>query len=78
VPHYADLLACSERNLPRKEQAVFMDDLARTCRAYLSTLNGDVSEFCKSFDYRNAGRGLSDGAQTSVERAAAFLTGEEP
>jgi len=61
--------------LPRKEQAAFINELSGICRAYLLSLETGVSEFCKSFDYRNAGKPLGEDAQTSVERAAAFLTG---
>ena len=76
VPHYADLLAYAQHCLPRKTQPEFIRELTRICRAYLAALSGDISEFCKSFDYRFAGRGMSGGAHTAVERAAAFLAGE--
>jgi hypothetical protein len=75
VPHYSDLLARSEQGLPKKEQPEFINALSGICRAYLKTLNADISEFCKSFDYRFAGKGISEGAQNSAERASAFLTG---
>jgi len=75
LPHYSDLLAHSERGLPRKEQAEFISGLSAVCQSYLVTVNSDISEFCRSFDYRNAGKVLTESAQTAVERATAFLTG---
>ena len=75
VPHYADLVACAEDILPRNRQPVFIEDLSRICGSYLKTLNDDISEFCKSFDYRFAGRDMSAEARDAVERAARFLTG---
>jgi hypothetical protein len=75
LPHYAGLLEASQRGLPKKEQAEFVREASGVCGAYQASLKEDISEFCRSFDYRNAGRGLSEGAQTAVERAAAFLTG---
>ena len=75
MPHYSGMLEHAEKALARKEQAELANVVSGVCSRYLSALKADVSEFCKSFDYRNAGRGLSDGAQNASERAAAFLTG---
>ena len=75
LPHYAALLEASGRRLPRGEQAAFVSGMAAVCQRYLTALNEDISAFCKSFDYRNAGAGVSEGAQSAVERATAFLTG---
>ena len=75
VPHYADIIERSEHSLPPAHRQEMYRALSGICRLYLTCLNSDISEFCKSFDYRNAGRGLGDGAKTAVERARAFLTG---
>jgi len=75
IPHYAALLDFAEHSLPKKQQAEFAAELTDVCKVYLTSLSGDISEFCKSFDYRNAGRELGRNAQTAADRAAAFLTG---
>ncbi|MCL2058782.1 MAG: DUF6062 family protein [Oscillospiraceae bacterium] len=77
VPHYADILARAEHSLPPGPRQELYRSLGGICQSYLAGLNSDISEFCKSFDYRQVGRGLSDGAKTAVERAKAFLTGVE-
>ena len=75
LPHYSDLLECSRAGLPRKTQAEFIRELTGICKAYLNAVCADVSAFCGSFDYRQAGKPLAEGAQTAVERAIAFLAG---
>ena len=75
LPHYAGLLAGADGALPKRARAEFTRELAGACRAYLNILSRDVSEFCASFDYRNAGKALSQEAQSSVGRAVAFLSG---
>ena len=76
VPHYTDLLEYSERCLSHRLQLEFIEVLSRICHSQLMELKIEISEFCKSFDYRFAGRGLSEGALASVEHAADFLTGK--
>ena len=78
LPHYTDLLEHSARCLPGKYKLDFVAELSRICQSHLSVLKNEILEFCKSFDYRFAGRGLSDGAIASVEQAADFLTGQWP
>ena len=75
LPHYTEMLERAGHSLPKKEQAEFISMLSSICSGYLEGLCSDVSEFCKSFDYRNAGRGLSEGAQAASERAADFING---
>ena len=75
VPHFADLAAQSEKYLSKKEQAALIGEMSVICQAYLVSLNLGISEFCKSFDYRFAGKSVGERAQSSSERAAAFLTG---
>ena len=75
LSHYADLLDYAERCLPRNQRSEFIGELSKICGSYLEALSCDISEFCKSFDYRYAGRGMSGGALSAVERAVKFLTG---
>jgi hypothetical protein len=73
VRHYDALLGHAIRLLRKKELAAFAGAMARLCGEYAGALREDVSAFCKSFDYRNAGAELSAAAASSAERAAAFL-----
>jgi hypothetical protein len=76
VPHFADMAAQSEKYLPKKEQAEIIREMTGVCQEYLKSLGSGISEFCKSFDYRFAGKSVGERAQGSSERAAAFLAGE--
>ncbi|MDR1438577.1 MAG: DUF6062 family protein [Clostridiales bacterium] len=73
VRHYDALLGCAISHLGKKERPAFAGALAGLCRAYAASLLEDVSAFCRSFDYRNAGAGVSTAAASAAERAAAFL-----
>ena len=57
----------------------FTKAAAQLCRNYLTELRGDVSHFCKMFDYRNNGEDADWGnSRDSIERAVWFLTSREP
>ena len=75
VPHYAGLLQSSQKGLPRREQAAFIREISALCRKYLELLEDDLSQYCRSYDYRFAGQPLTEGARTGVARAAEFLRG---
>ena len=75
VPHFAELTEQAEKFLSKKEQAEIIGEMTGACREYIVSLNADVSEFCKSFDYRFAGKSIDERVQRASERAAAFLTG---
>ena len=74
LPHHSTLLSYGEKALSKQEYSDFFDSLKKTNEDYLSSLQKDVSLFCKSFDYRFSGIELGE-AKSAVERAALFLSG---
>ncbi len=76
LPHASRLLACGARELPKKQAAALTDAVMSCVRGYLASLSGDVSWFCKKFDYRY-GEEPWYNAKDAVERAIRFLCGEE-
>ena len=55
-----------------------MQVTADRARAYLHTLQGDVSHFCKMFDYRNNTADADWGnSRDAIERTILWLTGEK-
>ena len=76
LPHAARLLSCGARELPKKQAAAMQDAVMGCVRNYLDALSGDVSWFCKKFDYRFDAEPWGN-SKDSVERAIRFLCGEE-
>lgn len=76
LPHLRRLLECGRANLPKKLYADFAASVMAPVDRYLETLSGDVSWFCKKFDYRY-GEEPWYNSKDSVERAIAFLSGKE-
>ncbi len=76
LPHYGMALEAAQK-LPRKEQPVFEEETSRLAKAYLQELSGDVTHFCRMFDYRNAG-GDWGNSKDSIERAITWLTSRKP
>jgi hypothetical protein len=77
LPHY-NLLAAKSEQMPKNARAEFLKALTEKVSEYAKTLNFNVSDFCDSFDYRNAGK-LHDPemehVRTSPQKAVQFLTG---
>ncbi len=76
LPHARAMLDIAKRNMSGKEYAAFCDVTLAIERAYLDKLSGDVSWFCKKFDYRYDAEPWYD-SKDAIERAAAFLTGRQ-
>lgn len=76
LPHYGMALEAAQR-MPRKTLAAFEADTTRLAKAYLDTLNADVTHFCRMFDYRNAD-GDWGSSKDSIERAILWLTARQP
>lgn len=76
LKHYGMAMQAAQK-LPRKEQPVFEAETVRLTRNYLNEVAGDVTHFCRMFDYRNAG-GDWGNSKDAVERAIAFLTSRQP
>ncbi|MCL2638732.1 MAG: DUF6062 family protein [Oscillospiraceae bacterium] len=77
LPHY-HLLAAKSEQMNKHARAEFIKALDEVVAGYAKQLNLNVSEFCDSFDYRNAGKLHSpemEHVRTSPQKAVQFLTG---
>jgi hypothetical protein len=82
MPHYSWLRGLASDFLNKKgELPQFLEALDGVVGGYAAVLNADVSEFCDSFDYRNAKKLHSpdmEHVRASVNRSIEFLTGRPP
>ncbi|MBE6916170.1 MAG: hypothetical protein E7471_06025 [Ruminococcaceae bacterium] len=74
--HLAKLLACAQKELPKKLVAPFFAAHCEVALKELTPLYDDVSKFCKSFDHRYAGVAMGE-ERKAVERAIAYLTDDQ-
>lgn len=72
LPHYRKLLECARDRLGKKNYPIFEKVCADIENAYMEKLSGDVSWFCKKFDYRYDEEPWYD-SKDAVERAIKFL-----
>lgn len=75
LPHYARLLAYARQKMNKKAFAALEAAARKIEEAYFTELHGDVSWFCKKFDYRYADEPWNN-AKDAVERAGKFLRGD--
>ena len=73
--HLGSLLTAAS-GLPKKKFASLYEDFSTPTYTYLGELCGDVSHFCKKFDYRYEDEPWGN-SKDSVERSIKFLTGEK-
>ena len=52
VSHYEDLVKNAEKHLPRRAVGEFLRATAHCTQNYLAAMQGELSGFTKSFDYR--------------------------
>ena len=76
LPHYRLLIEYAQKKMNKKNFAVLYKTASEMQLRALSILGEDVSWFCKKFDYRYENEPWKN-AKGSIERAIAFLTGEE-
>ena len=76
LPHYTKMVTYASKKLNKKLFREFFDDAERIEENYVKTLEGDVSWFCKKFDYRYDEEPWYN-SKDSVPRAIKFLTGAE-
>lgn len=76
VPHYQLITKLAQKKMNKKNLVPFMNITATLSRKYMEEVKGDVSHFCRMFDYRNAG-GDWGNSRDSIERAIEFLTARE-
>ena len=72
LPHYADLLGTAKAKLSGKRYREFAKAAEAVVLPYFDKLSGDVSWFCKKFDYRYDKEPWYD-SKDAVERAIKFL-----
>ena len=76
LPHYRRLLEVGKSALPKKEFSEFYEHVSDVVKKYAAELSGDVSWFCKKFDYRYQDEPWNN-AKDAVERSIRFLSGNE-
>ena len=75
IPHYRAMLDYAQKKMNKKAFFDFYDAAYRVESEYVETLTGDVSWFCKKFDYRYDEEPWYN-SKDSVKRAIKFLSGE--
>jgi len=76
LPHFARFLKAARERMKGKEYGAFYKQIHEKEATFLEKLGTDVSWFVKKFDYRYADEPWND-AKDAIERAAAFLNGNE-
>lgn len=74
LPHYHRFVECAREQLPKKVFNDFYTPVTAVVTAYFDSLRGDVSWFCKKFDYRYENEDWGN-SKDAVERAIRFLCG---
>lgn len=72
LPHYRRVLEYAQKRLSKREFQEFSSICENIVNTYLDELKGDVSWFCKKFDYRYDEEPWYN-SKDSVERAMKFL-----
>ncbi len=75
LPHYHDFLKVASERLGKKKFPEFQKLCSQPVNAYAEKLQGDVSWFCKKFDYRYDSEPWYD-SKDAVERTVKFLRGD--
>lgn len=73
LPHYRQLLEYGRNKLSKRDFAEYFKTAREIEKAYISELGGDVSWFCKKFDYRYDNEPWYN-AKDAIPRAISFLT----
>lgn len=72
LPHYKRLLETARKKQSKKCYSAFSKATADIVESYFSELNGDISWFCKKFDYRYENEPWYN-SKDAVERSFRFL-----
>lgn len=75
LAHAELVLRRAQKEMNRKNYALFAAATERVFRKVLDPVQSDVSAYCKMYDYRNAG-GDWRATKNAIERALSLLTGE--
>ena len=76
LPHYRAMLSYASKKMNKKLYREFFDKAQEIESRYLEELSGDVSWFCKKFDYSYEEEPWYN-SKDSVQRSVKFLTGAE-
>lgn len=76
LPHYTKMLSYASKKMNKRLFSDFFDEAQKIEEKYIETLTGDVSWFCKKFDYRYDEEPWYN-SKDSVQRSIKFLTGSE-
>ena len=76
LPHFRRLVEAGKQKLPKKTFPVYYKTVKSVMGRYLEKLNGDISWFCKKFDYRYDSEPWYD-AKDAIERTTAFLCAQD-
>lgn len=71
--HYSMIMELALKHMNKKNIPAFTAITHSLCQKYMDEVKGDVTHFCRMFDYRNAG-GDWGNSRDSIERAIEFLT----
>ena len=74
MPHYRRMIEYASKKMPKRIFSDFYDAAYGIQSEYLKTLTGDVSWFCKKFDYRYDEEPWYN-SKDSVKRGIKFLGG---
>ena len=74
LPHYRAMLDYASKKMGKKQFAALYDAAYGVESRYLESLSGDISWFCKKFDYRYDQEPWYN-SKDSVQRAIKFLSG---
>ena len=74
LPHYRQLLEYGRNKLSKRDFSEYFKTAREIEKAYISELGGDVTWFCKKFDYRYDNEPWYN-AKDAIPRALTFLTG---
>ena len=72
LPHYRSYIEAAQKRLGKKDMPRFMEHVSGVVETYMDELSGDVSWFCKKFDYRYDEEPWYN-SKDAVERAMKFL-----
>ncbi len=75
LPHYRMFVEFGRRGLSKKLFGDFYKEVSTVVNTYFDELRGDVSWFCKKFDYRYDAEPWGN-AKDAVERAIKFTSGD--
>ncbi len=75
LPHYRKLIEYASKKMNKKQFADFYEVTHGIVETYLKSLRGDVSWFCKKFDYRYDQEPWYN-SKDSIQRSIKFLSGE--